>query len=226
MKALSVWLLALSAVSLSVHGQGEPLEFVPVQVVPYAIESVNGADVNMGCTSPLVDRGCVMVCESLSHLVDGYSPDIDTSTSDWASQLVTVRRSLTENIRYDHVLLTFGFDTAVSLTGIELDLFLCPEWNIGAPLLNMYADEKDNLVPPPCLTFMDYTPTQSSCDSLSTVSIPFEGRVFANLSIRTLNIVVSLSTSTIDWVYVGEVRFFGANATTVSTATSSKNISY
>ena len=32
----------------------------------------------MGCTSPLVDRGGVMVCESMSHLVDGCSPDIVT----------------------------------------------------------------------------------------------------------------------------------------------------
>ena len=44
---------------------------IPLQVVPGGIESVNGSDVNMGCTSPLVDRGVVMVCESMSHLIDG-----------------------------------------------------------------------------------------------------------------------------------------------------------
>ena len=32
-----------------------------VQVVPQGIESVNGSDVNMGCSSPLVDSGGVMV---------------------------------------------------------------------------------------------------------------------------------------------------------------------
>ena len=98
-------------------------------VVPRGIDSVNGSDVNMGCTSPLVNISGVMVCSSnCSTLLDGISPTIDTSTSDWASQLVTVRMTeYTENIPYPHVLLTFGFDTAVSLTGIELDMFICPE---------------------------------------------------------------------------------------------------
>ena len=164
----------------------------------------------MGCTSPLVDRGGVMVCESMSHLVDGCSPDIDTSTSDWASQLVTVRTSVTDDIRFTHVLLTFGFDTAVSLTGIELDLFLCPEWRIGAPHITVYADEEDNLVlTNPLqsgLTFINYEPTQSSCNALSSVSIPFLGGPLASLSFRTWHILVSRS---IDWVHVGEVRFSG-----------------
>ena len=32
--------------------------------MPQGIDSVNGSDVNMGCTSPLVDSGGVMVCSS------------------------------------------------------------------------------------------------------------------------------------------------------------------
>ena len=109
---------------------------VPIQRVLHNIESVNGSDINIGCTSPLVGRKC----ESISHLVDGCSPDIDSSTSDWASQLVTVRkRGSTSDLPLTHVLLTFGFDTVVSLTGIELDLFICPEWKIGAPYITVYA---------------------------------------------------------------------------------------
>ena len=59
-----------------------------VVVVPQGIESVNGSSVNMGCTSPLVDSGGVMICDECSTnlLIDGNSPAIDTSTSDWASQ--------------------------------------------------------------------------------------------------------------------------------------------
>ena len=55
---------------------------VPVQVVPQVI---HGSLTDMGCTSALVDSGDVMTCNSQSYLVDGCSPDIDTSTSDWAS---------------------------------------------------------------------------------------------------------------------------------------------
>ena len=67
---------------------------VPVQVVPQVIISRNGSSPDMGCSS-IVERCCVTVCDcnSQSYLVDGVSPDINTSTSDWASQLVTVRRN-------------------------------------------------------------------------------------------------------------------------------------
>ena len=98
----------------------------------------------MGCTSPLVDCGGVMVCGSQSYLVDGCSPDINTSTSDWASRLVTVRRN--EAIfNFPHVLLMFGFDTAVYLTGMEMDVFNCPDWNIGTPYIYVYLNPDYNL---------------------------------------------------------------------------------
>ena len=119
---------------------------VPVQVVPQGIASRNGSSTDMVCTSALVDSGDVMTCNSQSYLVDGVSPDIDTSTSDWASQLVTVRRNEgTAAVPLDHVLLTFGFDTAVSLTGIEMDLFHCPEMRIGAPVIRVYINEEYDL---------------------------------------------------------------------------------
>ena len=189
-----------------------------VQRVPNRIESVNGSDVNMGCTSQLVGSG-VRICENTSHLIDGCSPDIDTITSDWASQLVTVRRS---DFPLSHVLLTFGFETAVSLTGIELDLFLCPEWKIGAPYITVYADEERNLV------FNYFTdlpsenkfPNQSSCDSLSTISIAFVDRLAVS-SYPTWHVLISQLQRSIDWVHVGEVRFLGADIipATCTTAT-------
>ena len=119
-----------------------------MQVVPQGIVSVNGSDINMGCASPLVDRGGVMVCDnSESYLVDGCSPTINTSTSNWASQLVTLRGDVANDvINIDHVVLTFDFDTTVSPTSIELDLFLCPEWNIGAPGIFVYGYQNSTLV--------------------------------------------------------------------------------
>ena len=72
---------------------------------------------------------------------------------------MTVRKNdANDVITFDHVVLTFGFDTAVSPTAIELDLFLCPELNIGAPYITVYS-EKSNLVfkyinvPAPTLDF-------------------------------------------------------------------------
>ena len=186
-----------------------------MQVVPQGTDSVNGSSVNMGCTSSLVDSGGVLVCESRSYLVDGVSPDINTSTSDWASQLVTVRMSNDgPDLNFPHVLLTFGFDTAVSLTRIEMDLFLCPDWGIGAPRSTVYLNEDYNLTSTNIITdsfkFVSAgdNSLQSPCDTLSTVTI--SGGSFVGSSYRTFHILVALTEhQSIEWVYVGEVRFIG-----------------
>ena len=191
-------------------------------VVPGGIESVNGSSVDMGCTSPLVDSGGMMVCGGCSYLNDGVSPDIDTSTSDWASQLVTVRRNEgTQYLDYPHVLLTFGFNTAVSLTGIEMDLFLCPDWNIDAPTIIIYLDSDYNLVYQSGLQFVEpVNSPQSSCVSLSTVT--FTESSFLTGSYRTIHILVDQSVDdSIEWVHVGEVRFLGIDTPTCLQSTTS-----
>ena len=181
-----------------------------VQVVPQGIESVNGSNTSMGCTSPLVDSGGVMVCDSTdcppSYLLDGSSPAIDTSTSNWASQLVTVRKNDATLELQDYVVLTFGFDTAVSLTSIELDLFLCPEWNIGAPYISVYGDDSNLAFSRSSSDFiLNYTPDKTSCDSLSTVTLEenIEGLSYYNWHI----LVTFLAQPRTEWVHVGEVRF-------------------
>ena len=178
-----------------------------MQVVPQGIESVNGSNTTMGCASPLVHRVGREVCDnSESYLVDDCSPTIDTSTSNWASQLVTLRKvSDHAQIPFDHVLLTFDFNKAVSLTAIELDLFLCPEWNIGAPNITVIASN----IGVNSILFADYTPSNSSCNSLSTVSIPLQG----DSSYLTWYILVTFPSSheDIQWVHLGEVRFLNGS---------------
>ena len=179
-------------------------------VVPQGIQSVNGSDVNMGCRS-LVERDGLMVCDnSESYLVDGCSPTIDTSTSNWASQLVTVKKmEANDVINAKHVLLTFDFDTAVSPTSIELDMFLCPEWNIGAHFIYVYGNQTSNLVLNSIYENLLGTKelSRSSCDSLSTVSIHLRD-VSSGLFYHSWHIVMDFaSTPDIKWVHVGEVRF-------------------
>ena len=200
-----------SLCSCAVYNHTGSEALMSVQIVPQGIETVNGSDINMGCASPLVGRGGVMVCNnSESYLVDGCSPAIDTSTSNWASQLVTVRRNVANRVfDYDHVVLTFDFDTAVSPYSIEWDLFLCPEWNIGAPGIFVYGYEDSTLVFNPDMgDFIGGTITHNqSCDSLSTVGIGLGDRIIS--SYHSFHIVVdftSVSEET-EWVHVGEVRF-------------------
>ena len=186
---------------------------IPVQVVPQGITSRNGSSFDMGCS--LIERDGVMVCDcnSLSYLVDGVSPDIDTSTSDWASQLVTVRRNeATADISFAHVLLTFGLDTAVSLTGIEIYLFHCPTMSIGAPLIDVSLNQEYDLSYRTGLLFLlSVVPSESRCDSLS--SFTFTER--SGSLYRLVHILITFPDSNIDWVYVGEVRFLGSSDTGV-----------
>ena len=98
-------------------------------------------------------------------------------------------------------------------------LFLYPEWNIGAPLIAVYGDESRDLV----LRAIQSSPlgkifnqrSQSSCDSLSTVSIPFRDDA-ANSSYLTVHIVVQMYQYTVEWVHVGEVKFLGMSADVVN----------
>ena len=189
---------------------GTGVECIPFQILPQGIQSVNGSNETMGCTSPLVVRDGVMVCDctSSSFLVDGISPNITTSDNDWAAQLVTVRRNEgNSNIGVFHVLLTFVFDTAVSPTGIEIDFFHCPDLGIGAPRISVFINEEYDLTFNISLPFRyAVTTTESDCDSLSTVMVsPHPG------SYHIFHILVTFDTEPIpiDWVYVGEVRFLG-----------------
>ena len=178
-------------------------------VQPHGIESINGSSVNMGCTSPFGRLDGVTVCMSQSYLLDGCSPAIDTNVSDWASQLVTVRKTQTDEIPFDHVLLTFGFDEVVNLQRIEMDLFLCPQWGIGAPFISVYADVESTLVfSLNTLPFTHHTPSQSSCGSLSTVTVSLGGAITSS-SYLTWHILVTKFSPFIDWVHVGEVRLVG-----------------
>ena len=172
---------------------------VPVQVVPQGITSRNGSSPDMGCSLIVVRDGLnVCDCNSLSYLVDGVSPDINTSTSDWASQLVTVRRNEgTADVPFDYILLTFGF---VSLTGIEMDLFHCPNMRIGAPVITVSLNEEYDLTfstSLPSLRSVD--PSESRCDSLSSFTISET----TDKLYRVVHILITFPDSyNIDWVYL------------------------
>ena len=206
-------MLFVSLYDLTVYITG--IMAVPVQVVPQGITSRNGSSFDMGCSSSIVERDGVMLCDcnSQSYLVDGVSPDINTSTSDWASQLVTVRRNeATSEILLDHVLLTFGFETAVSLTGIEIDLFHCPNMSIGAPLITVFINQEYHLTFSTSLPLLrSVESSESKCDSLSSFTISDTTGSFYHV----VHILITFPESNINWVYVGEVRFLGSSDTGV-----------
>ena len=183
---------------------------IPVQVVPQGIKSIYGSDSTMGCASPLVERDGVVVCDDKSYLADVCSPTIDTSTSNWASQLVTVRKTTGQVIgqtTFDGVVLTFDFDRAVYPDSIELDLFLCSRWNSMAQSFFVYADQNSSLVfSSTSRHIRGATRPRPSCDSLSTVRFPV-GDIATSTTYHSWHISAELNQFN-EWAYVGEVRFF------------------
>ena len=185
---------------------------VSQEIVPQGIQSVNGSDIKMGCDNIVENAGKVYCLgDSESLLTDGNSSSVNTSFSNWATDLVTVKKNAaTAEINTDYVLLTFGFKKPVSITSLFVDLILCPQWNIGAPYISVYASNNVFFRLVNSLTNADflanYSPIQTSCDcELSTISLPVQE---GEPSYRVWHILVSFIPQTsIQWVHIGEVRF-------------------
>ena len=174
--------------------------------VPQGIESVNGSSPNMTCSH---GDNC---------LLDGHSPYLDTSQVNWASDLVTVRKNnATDDIEYDHVVLTFFFERCVKMVAVEVDFFLCPQWGIHSPYLTLYGSNTAvyrNYPPRSGYAeqtyyndfISNYEPIVCGYQSLSKVRIPVErGEKMHSF----WHIIVSFPPpyQDIEWVHVEEVRF-------------------
>ena len=177
----------------------------PSTYIPQGIESVNGSNIDMMCSH---GENC---------LLDGHSPYIETCLINWASDLVTVRKNIaTDDIYYDRIVLTFAFDEDVTLTGLEIDLFLCPEWGIHAPFITIYGSNTMTLSSSNVGSNYTSSTSHTSCDCLSTVVIPIE--MGESSSYPIWHIVVSFTSfPNTEWVHVGEVRFL--NTTGITSAT-------
>ena len=170
---------------------------------------MNGSRVDGGCKAPMMG-----LCGTwkIGFLIDDNIPVLNMSVTNWASELVTVRKNNgTAAIPYDHVVLTFVFQNPQLLKSVKLNLFKCTQWGIGAPNITVYGeasarmvhldfDSRDSIIP-----LAQSQDVQSSCDSLVPVTIPLKtGKQY-----QMLYIVVSFEAQTaIDWVHVGEVQFF------------------
>ena len=184
---------------------------------------MNGSLVGGGCDFNITERICSAGNESFIN--DGNIPMLNTTDPNWASELVTLRKnSYTQSIPYDHVVLTVVFQSPVSLTSINMSLFNCPQWGIGAPNITVYAKKeaigivsfvaKDTST----IFLLQTQGIWSSCDSLVPVTIPLQ----KGMLYQIWYIVVSFEPQpATDWVHVGEVQFFDVSLPPLSTGTDS-----
>ena len=189
---------------------------------------MNGSSANGGCPSPCVGVvSNITTCDCGTHstigeqaitgvLIDGVKPTIDTLEMNthgggfvWAAPLFTVRGST------DTVTLGFRFPASVVLHEVELYLFHCPAWGIGAErilihngasfpqFLRVFAGRGTVI-----LTSMQ------NCTSLTRISIPLQ---MATSSESYFIEFSNPSGDLIEWVHVAEVRFSDQPITTTAT---------
>ena len=103
--------------------------------LPQELENLYGSDINGRCTS--VSGANSDICSGTSVLNDGVIPalsGVGDSTSQWAAQLFTMRRSGTNSI-----VVSFDVQPA-TYDCVELAVFNCPERGIYAPSVIVYVD--------------------------------------------------------------------------------------
>ena len=197
------------------------------------VMAVNGSSANGGCPSPCVGVASgITTCDCGIHttkfgeehttglLIDGSIPTINTTERNpvgtefaWAAQLFTVRGST------DTVTLGFRFPASV-LHEVELYLFHCPAWGIGAESIVIHNGAS---FPQFIRVFVDsigsvpLTSDMQNCTSLTRVSTPLQmARSTTSYFIEFTN----PSGDLIEWLHIAEVRFSDQPiATTMETTT-------
>ena len=177
------------------------------------VTEVNGSHANGDCPTECVARPPgTRVCDctdptlgdeaiTASVLIDGVVPTIDTldNESEWAAPLLTVRAST------GSVTLGFRFQTRVVLCEVELYVFHCPAWGIGAEEIVVHNEDRYpyffNTFP--SIGRVTLTSEIQDCTSLTRVSIPLQ---MAN-STSSYFIEINSISGTIEWVHIAEVRF-------------------
>ena len=185
---------------------------------------MNGSSANGGCPSPSVGiPSGITTCDSGTHsvlgeevltagvLIDGFIPTIDTA-GEWAAPLFTVRGST------DTVTLGFRFPARVVLHEVELYLFHCPAWGIGAERITIHngASFPQFIGVFNSTGSVDLTTDLQNCTSLTRVSLPLQ--MARNTSFYFMEFSNS-SGDLIEWVHIAEVRFSDLPITKATTAT-------
>ena len=177
---------------------------------------MNGSNANGDClTECVVLASGISTCDctdsiltdehiTASVLIDGVVPAIDTSernSSDefvWAAPLLTVRAST------GSVTLGFRFQTRVVLCEVELYVFHCPAWGIGAEDIRIYNGATfPQFIALFSIGRMILISDIQNCTSLTRVSIPLQ------MATRTSSYFIEINSvsGTIEWVHIAEVRF-------------------
>ena len=168
------------------------------------MDNINGSQDNGGCPASCVLGIDTTFCQcsdgNTSGLhIDGIIPDIDTSnTSSWANQLFAIcynKRSVS---------MGFQFQEPVLITSVELNLFICYQWNIPQRQFNVTISTSALIFPidESILGNLVVDRNETNCNSLTRLIIDLKSNM------TSMNYIVRyISPATLNRLYIGEIVF-------------------
>ena len=191
------------------------------------VMAVNGSIANGGCPSPCVGVvSGITTCDCGTHstlgedaitgvLIDGIIHTINPVKRNpsgdfvWAATLFTVRGHT------DTVTLGFKFPASAVIHEVELYLFHCPAWGIGAERIVIHngAGFPQFIGLFHSIGSVTLTSDLQNCTSLTRVSIPLQ---IARSTTRYFIEFSNPSGDLIEWVHIAEVRFSDQSITTIN----------
>ena len=160
--------------------------------LPLERVSIFGSQADGRCNSTSVVND-MNICNGTSVLNDGVTPTLygvsEDPSSEWASQLFTMRRSGTDTIS-----LIFQLSSVLNHNRVEVAVFNCPQRGIYAPSIGVYSFSYKRTI-----KSLQHT----SCDHLIKFCLDF------NLSTTLQFFVLEFPYQTdSDYVFLGEVTFY------------------
>ena len=188
------------------------------------VMAVNGSNANGDCpTECAVLAAGINTCDctdstladeaiTASVLIDGVVPTIDTSERNSVDQFVWAAPLFTAST--GSVTLGFRFQTRVVLCEVELYVFHCPAWGIGAEDITIYngATFPQFIMSFNSIGRVIVTSDMQDCTSLTRVSIPLQMAT----STSSYFIEINSISGRIEWVHIAEVRFSDKSTSTES----------
>jgi len=198
-----------------------PVAQFDLHTLPNGLQSVNGSYHNGRCSRIVQGPICAELDEGgTSDLTDCVIPSLGGFQSNWAAGLFTVNRS---GQSFFHI--GFEFSRPVNFTRVELDLFNCPEWGIGAQTITVYEYNFgilnfDAVIARALnLALGNTTVNTISCTSIVRVVIPLELPQNPATS-YVIDFTFDNTATHNQWVHIAEVRFLEEEDTQCSTPSS------
>ena len=166
--------------------------------------SVFGSQADGRCNSTSVMNN-VNICNGTSVLNDGVTPTLygvsEDPSSEWASQLFTMRRNGTDTIS-----LTFQLASGFNRDRVDLTVFNCPHKGIYVPSVNVYANFQ-LLQPIRVFLLTNKSLQNTSCYHLIKFCLDFG--LSTTIGFFTLEFPYQIDS---DYVFLGEVTFYDGDS--------------